>query len=161
MQLTKFKIKNNKSDGQVMLLTVLFLATIFLSATIIAGSLMVSQVSQTAKVADSAKAIFAADTAIERAEFKIFRCNDPTAPDQSTIAGTDVCLNAGEPLAPDASNKLPVFFDNASYQLLITTDPGCPSNATHDPNALPSAVVCVKSIGRTGKVARAFGLDFQ
>lgn len=148
-----------------MLLTVLFLATIFLSATVVAGSLMVFQVSQTAKVADSAKAVFAADAAIERAEFKIFRCNDITARGYSQVIGTSVCANAGESVAPDPNinnlNPLRTFYNNASYQLLITTDPSCSSGAVHNPDAVPSAVVCVKAVGRAGKVARAFGLDFQ
>lgn len=151
----ELKTKNQK--GQVMLLTVLFLSAVFLSATIVAGVLMVLQISQAAKITDSAQAIFAADAAIERALFRVYRCNDANAPGQPNIAGGTVCNNAGEEYAPDAAGNLPEFFNVSAYQLLIATDQQC---ANHDSGADPTNVVCIKAVGSAGKSARAFSIEF-
>ncbi|MBI5220825.1 MAG: hypothetical protein HY978_03245 [Candidatus Liptonbacteria bacterium] len=51
--------------GQVMILTTLTLGGVLLGATTIAGLLMVYQIRQTNDMANSAKAVFAADSGIE------------------------------------------------------------------------------------------------
>ncbi|MDP3999740.1 MAG: hypothetical protein Q8P76_04110 [bacterium] len=58
--------------GQVMLLTVLLLSGTILSATTIAGLLMLYQIRQATDIANSTKAIYAADTGIERRVYDIF-----------------------------------------------------------------------------------------
>ncbi len=64
-------------SGQAMILTVLALGGTILGATTIAGLLMLYQIRQTADLANSAKAIFAADAGIEWALYD-FTCNlDP------------------------------------------------------------------------------------
>ena len=51
--------------GKVMLLTVLVIGGLLLGASAIAGLLMVYQIRQSGDVANSTKAIFAADSGIE------------------------------------------------------------------------------------------------
>jgi len=76
----KSKIKNQKSKikGQVMLLTVLILGGSILGASTIAGYLMLLKVRGASDIANSAKAIFAADTGIEWELYKQFK--DPAYP---------------------------------------------------------------------------------
>jgi hypothetical protein len=52
--------------GQVMLLTVLILSGLLLSASTIGGLLMLYQIRQSADIANSTKAIYAADSGIEK-----------------------------------------------------------------------------------------------
>jgi hypothetical protein len=56
---------HDKKRGQVMLLTTLILAGILLGATTIAGILMVYQIRQSTDIAESTKAIYAAETGLE------------------------------------------------------------------------------------------------
>ena len=149
-------IKLEKRSGQVMLLTVLFLSAIFLSATIVAGLLMVYQLSQVTKVADSAKAIFAADAAIERALFKVFRCNPtPVLPRTGSWNIDEFCNFAALPSVPDIA--LPDFFNDASYKLTIEgRPPTCLLPQDHCPNARPEDLLGIKSTGRAGNSARAY-----
>ena len=64
-------IANKK--GQVLLLTTLTIGGVLLGATAIAGFLMVYQIKQTADLANSGKAIFAADTGIEWGLYQFFK----------------------------------------------------------------------------------------
>jgi|SRR3989344_3397609 len=59
--------------GQVMLLTVLTLGGTILGATTIAGLLMLYQIRQSADLANSAKAFYGADTAIEWGLYQFFK----------------------------------------------------------------------------------------
>jgi len=61
------------SSGQVMLITVLALSGTILGATTIAGLLMLYQIRQSADIINSAKAVFAADSGLERALYEKFR----------------------------------------------------------------------------------------
>lgn len=173
-----FKNKTQKREGQVMLLTVLVLSAVFLSATIIAGLLMVYQLSQVTQVVDSAQAIYAADAAIERALFQIFRCN-------SDFGSGAVCLIPGDPSTcgpfPPLNNSsnpaniftanayvpfctvvsntipsLPTFSNGATYQLGILNQSG-------DDNLsfMSDEVRTIRTTGRAGKSTRSFEVNVQ
>lgn len=127
--------------GQVMILTVLALGGAVLGATTIAGLLMLYQIRETTDLANSAKAIYAADSGIEASLYNWF-CEGPNgngrtcpAPIPARFAnGAKVnisryCFNGGQPVVP------------------------CNSEAVAD-----SATF--KSIGISGNSNRAFGLTF-
>ena len=59
--------------GQVMLLTILALGGVILGATTLAGLLVVYQLRQSSDAANSAKAIYAADTGIEWGLYQFFK----------------------------------------------------------------------------------------
>lgn len=59
-------------SGQVMILTVLALGGTILGATTVAGLLMLYQIRQATDLANSAKAIFAADAGLEWALYQFF-----------------------------------------------------------------------------------------
>lgn len=63
--------KNWARRGQVMLLTTITLSGALLGATTIAGLLMLYQIRQTTDIANSTKAIFAADGGLEWALFSV------------------------------------------------------------------------------------------
>jgi len=132
-----------------MLLTVLVLSAVFLTATVIAGLLMVYQLSQVTAVADSAKAIFAADAAIERGLFKVFRCNDKMYPGAGGGGDPlkDFCGKIGKdrPLG-----DLPKFLNGASYVLTILPNETVKSDS----------VTSIRATGNSGKSARAFEIRF-
>ena len=65
-------------SGQIMLLTVLVLGGSIMAASTIAGYLMVLKLRQSSDVANSAKAIFAADTGIDWDLYR--RIKDPDYP---------------------------------------------------------------------------------
>ena len=144
-----------------MLLTVLVLSAVFLSATVIAGLLMVYQLGQITKVADSAEAIFAADAALERALFKVFRCNPPN-PSPFPMDADPICANAALQVPPTAPTSDASFYNGATYQMTIfqSTDPTNPCSGAHTDTALPADVTCIRATGRAGKVARAFEIIF-
>ena len=138
-----------------MLLTVLILSAVFLSTTVIAGLLMSYQLGQVARIADSAKAIFAADTALERAFFLVFRCNPtPTVPAGWDTTGFDKLCEEAE----RQSSEVP-FYNGASYFVTIESTAG--GEGSHDTEADSTNVATIKVTGRAGKSARAFRADFQ
>src|SRR3989338_8111628 len=108
-----------------MLLTMLFLSAGFLSATVIAGFLMVYQLSQVSRIVVSAKAIYAADAAIERHLFKIFRCNQnpPPLPPGIDIKDIKVFSDSAANDMPIAPPPIPEFLNDASYKLTIEGNP--------------------------------------
>ena len=65
--------QNYKNNGQVMILSVVFLGSVLFSATAIAGLLLVYQIRQANDALNSAKAIFAADAAIEWQTYKYYK----------------------------------------------------------------------------------------
>jgi len=72
----KLKTQNSKlktTTGQAMLLTVLILGGSILSASTIAGYLMLLKIRTASDIANSTKAIFAADTGIEWELYKLFK----------------------------------------------------------------------------------------
>lgn len=78
------KIKGKKlkvgNAGQVMLLTVLILGSVILSASTIAGYLMTLKIRASSDIANSAKAIFAADAGVEWELYKQFKNSEYPKP---------------------------------------------------------------------------------
>lgn len=111
----KDSFRNTKQEGQVLILTVLALGGALLGATAIAGLLTTYQIRQTTDLANSAKAIFAADAGIEWGLYNFFCSLNPAkscplsgAPVFTNGAVLDVkcttssggstnCFNAGPP----------------------------------------------------------------
>ncbi len=166
----KFPILKKKANsGQVMLLTVLVISALFLGVTAIAGLLMNYQLRQVTNIVDATKAIFAADAAIERSLFVVYRCNsdNPVLPsgwpnELTTPAGLSTfsfCDTLPKQVADDPTDpKLPVFFNNATYHLLIESTVSGPG--VHDSNANSSNVTFIKGAGQAGKSTRALGISF-
>ena len=126
-------------SGQVMIITILVLGGAILSATTIAGLLMLYQIRQTTDIANSGKAIYAADAGIEWSLYNWF----------CTISGKGVC-DIGKP----------IFTNKADFQLttICTTFSGetlTPCRPTDDPYA-----VTFRSVGTSGNSTRALGLSF-
>jgi len=77
----KPKTQNLKpNSGQVMLLTVLILGSVILSASTIAGYLMTLKIRASSDIANSAKAIFAADAGVEWELYKQFKNSEYPKP---------------------------------------------------------------------------------
>jgi hypothetical protein len=64
-----------KRKGQLMLLTVLMIGGTMLAATTITGLILTYQIRQSTDFADSAKAIFAADTGIEWGLYELYNAS--------------------------------------------------------------------------------------
>ena len=62
-----------KNKGQVMLLSIMIIGTSIMVVTIIAGYLIVQRLRFSSNMADSAKAVFAADAGIECELYRIFK----------------------------------------------------------------------------------------
>lgn len=77
--------------GQVMILTVLALGGTILGATTIAGLLMLYQLRSTSDVADSAKAIFAADTGID---WSLYKFAYPSSTDSAPVFSNGASFTA-------------------------------------------------------------------
>ncbi|MEK7554695.1 MAG: hypothetical protein AAB518_01775 [Patescibacteria group bacterium] len=149
--------RSGPQTGQVMLLTVIVMATVFLSVTAIAGTLMVYQLSQVAKVVDSAKSIFAADAGIERGLFAVFRCN-PTTPVFPSAWQAQPPLDIIK-ICDSARNQIPTgvtppFVNGATYKMEIR------GNAGQNQNTPPNQVDWIRATGSAGKSARAFEILF-
>lgn len=79
------KIKLAKG-GQAMILTILALGGTILGATTIAGLLMTYQIRQTTDIANSTKAIFAAEAGIEKGLYNYFRATPVPCPDTASLS---------------------------------------------------------------------------
>ncbi|MDP3052353.1 MAG: hypothetical protein Q8N22_00100, partial [bacterium] len=77
---------SNRKGGQVMLLTVLILGSAILSASTIAGYLMTLKIRASSDIANSAKAIFAADAGVEWELYKLFKDSNYPKPSLSNNA---------------------------------------------------------------------------
>lgn len=73
-------MKVNLKKGQVLLLTTITLGGMLLGATTIAGLLVVYQIRQAGDLANSGRAIFAADTGIEWGLYQFFKGTGRAAP---------------------------------------------------------------------------------
>lgn len=116
-----------------MILTVLALGGTILGATAIAGLLMLHQIRQTTDLANSAKAIFAADSGIEWALFNVL-CTD-----EHRVCPIDS----------------PQFQNGASAAVTCEDSAGDPVDNCNDPD-----VVNVRSVGSSGTASRAFQASF-
>lgn len=116
-----------------MILTVLTLGGALLGATTIAGLLMLYQIRQGADVNHSARAIFAADAGLEWGLYNIL-CQVPDS-------NKSPC-----PQAP-----LETFSNGATVEVHCLDEAGA-----EVPTCDPNTTVTLKTLGRSGNVARAF-----
>ena len=123
---------NNRNNGQVMLLTVLILGGVILSVSMIAGYITVQKIRQSSDVANSTKAIFAADTGIEWELYKCFKCN-PLIFCDSTCTALD--------------SQKPSMGNNSTVS----------SSVVYDDSGAPQFI---KSIGQSSNIFRAFEAQF-
>lgn len=126
----------NPKKGQVMLITVVTLSGTLLAATTIAGLLMLYQLRQASDIANSAKAIMAADAGLEWRMYKFLKADNGVCKD-------DCPDGAGCP-APDLSN-------GATFQAT------CSSKISDD----GVETVNIRSTGLSQKNTRAFEITFQ
>ncbi len=122
-----------KNSGQVMILTVLALGGTILGAATVASLLVVYQIRQSTDSANSAKAVFAADSGIEWALYNSFK-------------------NTGNPMTP------PPFTEQGHLQgvsVQVTCFDG--TNAQIDCNTTSTSFI--RSTGTSGDTSRSFGLS--
>lgn len=117
-----------------MLLTVLILSGTILSATTIAGLLMLYQIRQSADIASSNKAIYAADSGLEQALYNLIK-NDQCEPE---IVGV---FNNG------------AAFKASCQQTEYTPPPNCTTAG--------SETVLIQSRGEARKNYRAFSTELS
>ena len=119
-----------------MLVTVLTLSGTILGATTIAGLLMLYQLRQGSDIANSTKAIYAADAGLEWRLYRFFKKDNSSCNPACDGAGSENCLQ------PD--------FDNGA-SLLTTCVSSVGSNGQE---------VVIRSRGISQKNARAFEFNF-
>lgn len=136
---TSYKLHATRRSGQVMIITILVLGGAILSATTIAGLLMLYQIRQTTDIANSGKAIYAADAGIEWSLYNWF----------CTISGKGVC----DVSKPSFSNR--ANFEVTALCTAFNGEPLVPCLPTSDPFA-----VTFRSVGTAGNSTRALGLSF-
>lgn len=78
--------------GQVMIMTTLAIGGTILGAATIAGLLIVYQIRQTTDLADSAKAIFAADAGIEWGLYNFFHATTPIGDPNPLSSGAEFVI---------------------------------------------------------------------
>lgn len=125
-----------KKDGQVMILTVLALGGTLLGATTVAGLLMLYQIRQSTDLANSAKAIFAADAGIEWGLYNLF------------------CEESSTPKNPCPRGPLGAFTNNASVDVVCRSGAGAVISCSDLENVRE-----IRSVGRAGTASRAFRLS--
>lgn len=137
----------NKRSGQVMILTVMALGGAILGATTIAGLLMLYQIRQSTDLANSAKAIYAADAGLEMSLYNWFcDSNNRTpcpAPNAAAWNGKTLVLTNGSKAVVSQ-----YCFDSNGAQLQTCVPTSNASSTTF------------KSLGSSGNSSRAFGLSF-
>jgi hypothetical protein len=101
----KINMINNKS-GQVMLMTVIMLSGAILASTSLAGLLVLYQLRQSTDAASSAKAIFAADSGIERALYKEKKGSSDPYPLKQTLSNSTQGNITQYTVTQDATNPL-------------------------------------------------------
>lgn len=134
----------NSTTGQVMITTILALGGVLMGATAIAGLLMIYQIRQATDLANSTKAIFAADTGVDWGLYQYGPCSsDPTKCD-SASGGYDYGTNNLE-------------FDNKASVEVVCYDE---SENSVDCTAGPGTVKAIHSQGSSGRSSRAFLIEF-
>ena len=140
MALLKYKNKKWQRSGQVMIMTTLAIGGTILGAATIAGLLVVYQIRATTDLADSAKAIFAADAGIEWQLYNYFRDTaimpDPLLEPVFTPSLSNIQLNVD-------------CFDDSGAKI---DDCGTLGN---------SSATAIKSVGTYGNSSRAFFISIQ
>ena len=110
-----------------MILTILALGGTILVGTTVAGLLVVYQIRQSADLANSAKAVFAADSGIEWGFYQFFKSSSSVLPS-----------------AP------PSFANGASVAVTCYTGSGDPAACAD------SSIASIRAIGKSGSAHRAF-----
>jgi len=128
----------NSTAGQVMITTILALGGVLMGATAIAGLLMVYQIRQASDLANSTKAIFAADTGIDWGFYQYFGCGG----DPANCSAHD--LN-GFTLSNKASVEIICYDEN---EVRVDCTEG------------PTVVRSIRSQGSSGRSSRAFLIEF-
>lgn len=123
-------------SGQVMILTILALGGTLLGATTVAGLLTLYQIRNSTDLANSARAIFAADAGVEWALYN-FSCANGGAQSPCPAAEED-----GDSFKNGASVKVTCLGGGA---VVTCADPGVDS---------------IKSVGSAGGSSRAFDVFF-
>lgn len=132
------------NSGQAMLLTVLALGGTILGATTIAGLLMLYQIRQTTDMANSAKAIYAADAGVEVGLYNFF-----------CVPQSGGC---------QLPQNYPRFSNGAALSLICFDDN---DRSRQEPRvdcytaAGLASTTSMRSIGQSGDSARAFLLTLQ
>ena len=116
-----------------MILTVLALGGTILGATTIAGLLMLYQLRQSTDLANSAKAIFAADAGLEYAFYNLFCVDNPEKPNCPALA--------------------PIFQNQASHSVTCY-------DAAAAPIECGEGTRTIHSVGMAGGASRAFEAAF-
>ncbi len=137
-----------RRSGQVMIITILVLGGAILSATTIAGLLMLYQIRQTTDIANSGKAIYAADAGIEWALYTWF-----CTPSKGNC-GIPLPSGAGKPAAT-LSNGATIVVEKDCYDINGDLLVGSNCTATSSPYS-----VRFRSVGTAGNSTRALGLSF-
>lgn len=134
-------------EGQVMILTVLALGGAILGATTIAGLLMLYQIRQATDLANSGKAIYAADAGLEWTLYNWF-CG-PATKSPCPAPSQQVWNSKTLPLGNNATAEVSQYcFDSLGAQISPCDDSTNASSTTF------------KSLGSSGNSSRAFGLSF-
>jgi hypothetical protein len=150
----KMKMFFPDSSGQVMILTVLMLGGTIVGATTIAGLLMLFQIRQTADIANSTKAFYAADSGIEWASYQMFKrqADDGT----SELPGTTIVNSDGSEMAI-LSNGARLVKPTCTRKDL--GDVACNTFLLNDPNEFSGG--SIKARGDSANTSRAYQVDFQ
>ncbi len=127
-----------------MILTILALGGTILAGTTIAGLLVVYQIRQTTDLANSAKAIFAADSGIEWGLYQYFQCSQSSPPPECNSAN------------PTSHVNPPVFSNGANVTVTIT----CYDQANNQVLCTDPTVFSIRSLGKSGAVSRALEQTF-
>jgi hypothetical protein len=133
--------EKNRRSGQAMLIAVLSLGGAILGATTVAGLLTLYQIRATTDTANSAKAIFAADSGTEFALYKYYCGADPTS---SECGGQT-------PVAPALSASGAKVTVNCYSDAAATVSSSCSAAES----------VAAISLGTSGASERAFYLGLQ
>lgn len=119
-------IQHNKTEGQVLLITVLVLGGSILGATTIAGLLLSYQIRQATDLVNSGKAIYAADAGLEWGKLLYF--NSSTA------------MSRGQPSMNNGTNFTVTCFMRDQRTAVNCTD--------------EASVSVIRSVGRASNVGR-------
>jgi len=124
-------------SGQVMILTILALGGTLLGATTVAGLLTLYQIRNSTDLANSAKAIFAADTGMEWGLYNF------------------ICANGGDQQPCPAAALGPDTFANGSK-----VDVTCLDSNGDTLDCTDAKVTSLRSVGTAGGSSRAFQTSF-
>ncbi len=101
----KSRSRHSKTEGQVLLITVLLLGGSTIAASTIAGFLLLRSIRQSSDIANSTKAVFAADTGIEWDLYRRFKDNSYPKPQLTNDASFDVVSTATSTRSVGESGK--------------------------------------------------------